>query len=133
VEARRRLRRSPEAAPKSRASHWAPPGAESVALHGLKVRRARARFGALWAAIRGAYTGRTAEAGPAAPRCWPPVRFAWDAAAQTLRCLDPALWWLHHRRCTFRPPYCRAPLLGEEHWAGVALWRGHRDTRTSSA
>ena len=34
--------------------------------------------------IRGAYTGRTAEAGPAAPRCWPPVRFAWDAAAQTL-------------------------------------------------
>ena len=106
-----------------------PPAAESVVLHylkGLQPRggtrggdappvpaRRRERHGALWRWIGLAFRNASARR---ASRCWPPVRFAWRAAERSIRCLDPVAWWLQHRRCTFEPPYCRAPLLGAAHW-----------------
>ena len=83
-----------------------PPGNESVAVHYLKPeafpRSLRSRLHHLWAWMW--HHTRAA----ASRRCWPLIRFEWRPADRSVRCLDPAVWWLFWRRCgSARTLFCR--------------------------
>ena len=103
------------------ALHYLKPPAVRYQGSELRQQRRATRFGATWAWIREAFNRSRAT-----PRCWPLLRFVWHAGTLAIRCLDPTLWWLLHRRCTFAAPYCRPPLLGAAHWKlpNGAAWRG---------
>ena len=90
-----------------------PAAPESVAVHFLKPniypKKLRLRFHLLWEWLW--YATRSPV-----PRCWPLIRFSWRPAESLARCLDPAMWWLHLRRCSFASHFCRPSPWPASHW-----------------